>query len=289
MQQKGVQWFPGHMQKALRQIEEKLKHIDVVIEIVDCRVPLSSKNPFLNRLIANKKRLLVMSKSDLADLKTAVQFKEYYQNQGYEVVLADLSKKKDIEEIRLQVSKLGQEKNDRYRSRGLKPQPLRTMILGIPNVGKSTLINRLSGRYAASIANTPGHTKAQQWIKVDKQLELLDTPGILPPHYEDRLTAINLALIGSMKEQNVPLTVLLDRLFVVIFTKNLVSNLESRYGISLQEPYDQNTILEMIAKSRGLLLKGGEIDYNRAERLLLKEFKEGLIAKVVLDEVPYES
>ncbi len=286
MQQKGVHWFPGHMQKALKQIEEKLKLIDVVVEIVDARVPLSSKNPFLERLIVNKKKLLVMSKSDLADLNKAQKFVEYYQNKGYICILSNLNKNNDISEIRRTIEFLGREKSEKYVAKGLKPQPIRAMIIGIPNVGKSTLINRLAKRSSASIANTPGHTKSQQWIKIEKQFELLDTPGILPPHYEDQNTAINLALIGSMKEQNVPTNTLLEKLFELLKANNLYNYVEKRYRIEIGENDQPYEILHSIGKTRGLITKGGDIDEDRVEYLLLKEFKEGLITKIVIDEVP---
>ena len=180
MQQKGVHWFPGHMQKAIRQIEERIKLIDVVVEVVDSRCPLSSKNQYLEKITQNKKRVIVFSKKDLTSLEELKLFEDYYLKNGYYPVVCDLNNPGDINKIKKAIALQGKDITDKYVRRGMKPQPLRAMIIGIPNVGKSTLINRLSKSSSMSVANTPGHTRSQQWIKVDKTLELLDTPGILP-------------------------------------------------------------------------------------------------------------
>ena len=205
MQQKNVHWFPGHMVKAMRQIEERLKVIDIIIEVVDARAPISSKNPFLEKITQNKKRLIVFSKKDLCDKEAVLPFLDYYKNLNYSAVVCDLNKPQDIKLLVQKAFELGKERQEKYLRRGMKPQPLRVMILGIPNVGKSTLINRLCKRNAASSRNTPGHTKAQQWVRISDQFELLDTPGILPPHYEDNNIALRLAWIGSIKENILPL------------------------------------------------------------------------------------
>ena len=284
MQQKGIHWFPGHMQKAMREIQERLKLIDVIVEIVDSRAPRSSKNPFLENITNTKKRIIVMSKKDLCDISKLDKWKQYYKENNYIPVEADLNNNSDINKILKAIAEAGKDKIERNLRKGMKPQAIRAMVIGIPNVGKSTLINRLSKRGSASTANTPGHTRSQQWIKVDKTLELLDTPGILPPHYEDKEIAIHLALIGSMKEQNIPLSELLSYLLEFLM-KNHLPELKERYDLKEEDLLDERKIVEGVCRRRGLLLRQGEFDYSKGETLLLKEFKEGLIVKTIIDEL----
>ena len=284
MQQKGVHWFPGHMQKAMRQIDERLKLIDVVVEVVDARCPISSKNQYLEQLTKNKNRVIVFSKKDLASLKELEPFERYYIDKGYYPVVCDLNNNQDINKIRKAIAFKGENITEKYIKRGMKPQPLRTMIIGIPNVGKSTLINRISKSGSTSVANTPGHTKSQQWIKVDKTLELLDTPGILPPNYENQTTALHLALIGSMKIENISESELSAYLINVLLNR-YKSELMNRYDLTEVDLVSSEAIFKGIARRRGLLIKQGEYDLLKAELLLLKEFKEGLIVKLVLDQL----
>ena len=282
MQQKNVHWFPGHMVKAMRQIEERLKVIDIIIEVVDARAPISSKNPFLEKITQNKKRLIVFSKKDLCDKDAVLPFLDYYKNLNYSAVVCDLNKPQDIKLLVQKAFELGKERQEKYLRRGMKPQPLRVMILGIPNVGKSTLINRLCKRNAASSRNTPGHTKAQQWVRISDQFELLDTPGILPPHYEDNNIALRLAWIGSIKENILPLDDLYQNLLNFLVRK-YPEQLKARY--QLNDLNDIGKISEDIGRNRNLLLKGGEIDFESVSRLVLREFKDGVITPVVVDEV----
>lgn len=282
MQQKNVHWFPGHMVKAMRQIEERLKVIDIIIEVVDARAPISSKNPFLEKITQNKKRLIVFSKKDLCDKEAVLPFLDYYKNLNYSAVVCDLNKPQDIKLLVQKAFELGKERQEKYLRRGMKPQPLRVMILGIPNVGKSTLINRLCKRNAASSRNTPGHTKAQQWVRISDQFELLDTPGILPPHYEDNNIALRLAWIGSIKENILPLDDLYQNLLNFLVRK-YPEQLKARY--QLNDLNDIGKISEDIGRNRNLLLKGGEVDLESVSRLVLREFKDGVITPVVVDEV----
>lgn len=223
-----------------------------------------------------------MSKKDLADSTLLKKWEEKYKLEGYYPVPCDLNNNQDINSILKAIQVVGKDKMDRDIRRGMKPQPIRVMVIGIPNVGKSTLINRLSKRGSASTANTPGHTRSQQWIRVDKTLELLDTPGILPPHYDSQKEAINLALIGSMKLETISVSDLVSELLIIL-RKNHLDKLIERYSL---DKYDTDfDILEGIAKRRGLLLSQGQYDVEKAEILLLKEFKEGLIVKTIVDEI----
>lgn len=279
---KNVHWFPGHMVKATREIIERLKVIDVIIEIVDSRAPISSKNPFLEDVTNSKKRLLVFSKKDLTDDNKINMFEKYYQDKNYDTILANLNDKKDILEIIKKVQFLGKDRQVKYLKRGMKPQPLRVMIIGIPNVGKSTLINKLTRKNAASVQNTPGHTRAQQWVRINENFELLDTPGILPPHYEDKTYSLHLALIGSIKENILPIEDLYDYL-IEFLLKEYPSSLNKRYGVD--ETLSIHEITNEIAKRRGLLLKGNEYDEEKTKKLVLKEFKEGIITPVIIDKL----
>ena len=279
---KNVHWFPGHMVKATREIIERLKVIDVIIEIVDSRAPISSKNPFLEDVTNSKKRLLVFSKKDLTDDNKINMFENYYQDKNYDTILANLNDKKNILEIIKKVQFLGKDRQEKYLKRGMKPQPLRVMIIGIPNVGKSTLINKLTRKNAASVQNTPGHTRAQQWVRINENFELLDTPGILPPHYEDKTYSLHLALIGSIKENILPIEDLYDYL-IEFLLKEYPSSLNKRYGVD--ETLSIHEITNEIAKRRGLLLKGNEYDEEKTKKLVLKEFKEGIITPVIIDKL----
>ena len=282
MQQKSIHWFPGHMKKALKEIEERLKIMDVIIEIVDARAPISSRNPYLKDLAPQKKRLVVLAKKDLADEEETKRWVEYFKNEGIIALPLDLTYPKSDAELKKVIQSLGKDKWEKDKRRGLKPQPLKTMIIGIPNVGKSTLINRLSRRNAASVQNTPGHTRAQQWIKVDQLFELLDTPGILPMQYEDPTYSMHLAWLGSIKEDILPLTVIATEL--LSFLKDYHSaKLEIRYQIEEIKDMPLEEIWLQIAKKRGLLTKG-EPDVEKAERSLLKEFKDGTLGRITIEK-----
>ncbi len=283
MQQKNIHWFPGHMQKATREIEERVKIVDVIIELLDARAPLSSRNEKLYKITQNKKRVLILTKKDLADDVITEKWKEYFTSLNYQVVCADLNEKKLIKVIEEKINILGRDKREKEIKKGMKPQPIRAMIIGIPNVGKSTLINRISKRNAASVQNTPGHTKSQQWIKVDNSFELLDTPGILPANYENKEYAINLALVGSIRETILPIEELADILLNYL-RKYYPETIKNRYVIDFNEKDDNNSILCKIALKRGFLLKQ-EPDVSKASSLLLKEFRDGILGHISLEKL----
>lgn len=283
MQEKNIHWYPGHMKKAFKEIEMRLKLIDVIVEIVDARAPLSSKNPFLDDLIKNKKRIIVFSKYDLVEKDKLIPFLNYYRDKGYSVLPLNINSRNSIIPLKKEILNLSSEKRNKDLKRGMKPQNIRVMILGIPNVGKSSLINTFVGKKSASKANKPGHTKSQQWVRICDGFDLLDTPGVLPPHYEDKNIALNLALIGSLPDSILPISLMCENLLDFLM-KNYEDALAARFKID--KPFlTQYDVLEKIAKSRGLVLKEGKCDISSSERLLLKEFKEGLIAKAIIDKL----
>ena len=276
---KQIHWFPGHMSKALREIEGKIKIVDVVIELLDARAPLSSINENLEDAIVNKKKLIILSKIDLADSNQTKLWLEKFKTRYEKVLALDLTKESAEKEIAKAVYELGEDKREKDKRRGMKPQPVRAMILGIPNVGKSSLINRLASRKAAGVQNKPGYTRGEQWIKVNKDFELLDTPGVLPMSYENKDKATKLALLGSIKEEILPNSDL---------CMYLLKFLKDKYPSSLKERFDIDEIGEYldvmndIAKRRGLL-KNGNPDLEKAESLLLHEFKNGKLGKITLE------
>ncbi len=279
---KNIHWFPGHMKKAQNEVEAKLKLVDVVIELLDSRIPFSSRNDYLFNLTKNKERLVVLTKADLADPFITQKWINFFKESGFKAIFANLNNPKDIKKIIAEAEKCGTKKHEKEISRGLKPSPVRAMIIGIPNVGKSTLINKIANRKAASVENKPGHTRCQQWIKVSNKFELLDTPGILESSYELKEKAINLALVGSINQNILPLNELSN--YLLDFLKgNYLDELTNRYSLN---NLDNNAfILEEIAKNRGLLQKGC-LDTQKAEILLLNEFKNGVIGKCTLEINP---
>ncbi len=268
------------MKKAQNEIDAKLKIVDCVIELLDARIPFSSRNETLYKMSENKERLIVLTKKDLADPLISLDWVKYYQSLGFKAVLADLNDPKDIKQIVLLASKCGDKKHEKEIKRGLKPSPVRAMIIGIPNVGKSTLINKVANRKAASVQNKPGHTKAQQWIKVNKDFELLDTPGILQSSFEDKNKAINLALCGSINQDILPTTFLANTLLDFL-SINYPSYLLKRYDL---EVINKNTFFKELAKKRGFLLKDG-LDESKAEIALLNEFKNGILGQCSLEKI----
>lgn len=283
---KDIQWFPGHMAKALREISERIKVVDIVIEICDARAPLSSINPELFNIIKNKPRIMILSKKDLADENITKSWLKYFEEKGYIALAMNLNK--DNLDTIFNISKVClKEKIEKDKRRGLKPQPIRALVVGIPNVGKSTFINKLSKRKATNVGNMPGVTKAQQWIKIKNDFELLDTPGVLWPKFENQEIGTKLALIGTIKQDILDKSNLAYSLLNYLFNEH-PEFLTNRYGIELVDEFnDENEIvlLERIGRKRGLLKAKGEVEINRVEEIILKEFKEGLMGRYSLEKV----
>ena len=278
------QWYPGHMTKAKRMMQENIKLIDLVIELVDARVPISSRNPDIDELGKNKARLILLNKSDLAEDKWNDAWSEYFREKGFSVVKVNSKKGGGIKSINGVIQEACKEKIERDRKRGILNRPVRAMVVGIPNVGKSTFINALAGKACAKTGNKPGVTKGKQWIRLNKNVELLDTPGILWPRFEDQAVGLRLALIGSIKEEILNTTEMAIA-FIDFLKKTYKGVLEERYAVD--EGKENLEILEEIARVRGCLMKGNQMDIDKAGRLLLEDFRSLRLGKLSL-EVPDE-
>lgn len=281
---KQIQWFPGHMAKARREISEKMKLIDIVVELVDARAPLSSKNPMFDQICNNKPRLIVMTKKDLADDKLTSCWIDYFKSKGLHAICVNL---KNFNEYQLVINvckEILKEKMEREAKRGLKPRAMRAMILGIPNVGKSTFINRLAKRKATITGNRPGVTKAQQIIRVDKDFELFDTPGVLWPRFEDENIARNIALIGSIKQDILPL----DELFIYAIEyleKTYPNSVKNRYEIEIDFESDWiEKVYDDIAKNRKIKQVRGYTDYDRVMDVFFNDIFDGNIGKITWEK-----
>lgn len=278
-----LQWYPGHMTKARRQMQEDLKLIDLIIELVDARIPLSSRNPDIDELGKNKSRLILLNKSDLADEKYNEQWTTYFQKKGFFVLKVNSKSGAGLKAIQGVIQEACKEKIERDRRRGIKNRPIRAMVVGIPNVGKSTFINSYAGKACTKTGNKPGVTKGKQWIRLNKNLELLDTPGILWPKFEDQEVGKRLAYIGSIKDEILNLEELSLELLEYIRT-NYSGLLNQRYGIS--EDVTPLSLLEEIAENRKCLVRGQELDYAKAAGILMEEFRNGKIGRITLEYPP---
>lgn len=279
-----IQWYPGHMTKAKRMMEENIKLVDVIIELIDARVPSSSRNPELMKLASHMPRIVVMNKIDLADDSLSSAWSNRLKSEGALVVMVNARDGKGMNLILQAAKEACKEKIERNRARGLINKPIRGMVVGIPNVGKSTFINKIAGRSSAKTGNKPGVTKGKQWIKLNKEFELLDTPGLLWPKFEDQQVGINLALIGSIKED------ILDTRELAFeslsFLKTYYPNeLYKKYPIEQLETKEAPVLLEEITLMRNLLKTGGEPDIERMAVLLLEEFRNGKFGKMTLDRI----
>ena len=280
-----LQWYPGHMTKAKRQMQEDLKLIDLIIELVDARIPLSSRNPDIDELGKNKARLILLNKSDLADERYNEQWSAYFQKKGFYVVKVNAKSGAGLKSIQGVIQEACKAKIERDRRRGIKNRPIRAMVVGIPNVGKSTFINSYAGKACAKTGNKPGVTKGKQWIRLNKTLELLDTPGILWPKFEDQEVGKRLAFIGSIKDEILNLEELSLELLDYIRT-NYPGLLNTRYGI--EEEGTPVSLLEAVADKRKCLIRGQEIDYAKAAGIVMEEFRNGKIGRISLEFPPVE-
>ena len=277
----GINWYPGHMAKTKREIREKINLIDIIYEVIDARMPISSKIKDIDDLIKDKPRILIMTKYDLCDKKETDKFISYYESLGYKVVPVDLANNKNVKNVLELSESVSKELNDKRKSKGLKPRNLRALIIGIPNVGKSTLINRLVGKKAAGVGNKPGFTKSLSWIRINKDIDLLDSPGILWPKLEDQYEARILAIFSSIKEE------ILNKedlaLFAIdILTELYKEKLEERYNIKVDN-ITNIEIMEEIAKKRGCVTKGNITDYERVSSIILNDIKNNSFKEITLD------
>lgn len=275
------QWYPGHMTKARRMMEENIKLIDLVIEVVDARIPMSSRNPDIDNLAKNKARLILLNKSDLSDERLNQQWIDYFAQKGVLCLKLNSRGGAGIKQMNSAIERACHEKIERDKKKGIMNRPVRAMVVGIPNVGKSTFINAYAGRACAKTGNKPGVTKGKQWIKLSKTVELLDTPGILWPKFDSELVGRNLALIGSMNDEVINIE---DLAFeAVTFLKNNYSgNLSERYGVDEDE--ETLEIMDAIAAKRGCLKRGAMTDYEKLAGIILDDFRSGRIGRITLEK-----
>lgn len=281
-----VQWYPGHMAKAKRMMQENIKLIDVVIELVDARIPLSSKNPDIDALAANKSRVLLLNKYDMADQKYNDMWKSYFEEKGYHTALINSKNGHGVKQVKDIVYKACEAKIERDRKRGIINRPVRAMVAGIPNVGKSTFINSFVGKASARTGNKPGVTKGKQWIRLSSKIELLDTPGILWPKFEDPSAGMKLAFIGSINDDIIHMTELSLEL-ILFLNKYYPDAIKNRYEIEIPEDLNEPkycvSTLEQIALKRSCLMKGGEPDIDRAAGILLDDFRNVRLGRITLE------
>lgn len=275
------QWYPGHMTKAKRQMQEDIKLVDLVIELVDARIPLSSRNPDIDELGKNKARLILLNKSDLADDRQNEAWKRFFEEKGYFVVRLDARNRGGMKAVSNVIMDACKEKIERDRRRGIKNRPVRAMVVGIPNVGKSTFINTFAGKACAKTGNKPGVTKGKQWIRLNKNVELLDTPGILWPKFEDQSVGLKLACIGSIKDEILNIDELALELIRILLA-DYPDLLRERYA--LDETTDAVEVLKQVTENRKCVKKGNEPDYSKAAALIIDEFRTGKLGKITLEK-----
>ena len=285
-----INWYPGHMAKTKREIQEDLKLIDVVIELLDARIPIASRNPDFDSIIRNKKRIIILNKSDLSNETENQRWLDYFKSKGIPALAVDSNSGKGVNKVPKEIEKIMQDDIQKMQEKGIVRKTIRVMILGIPNVGKSSFINRISKKTTMEVANRPGVTRQKQWIRIDSQIELLDTPGVLWPKFDEE-TGLKLAYTGSIKDD------ILDRVDVAYnLTKILVDKhrklLQERYKISDEEfetlRKEENYALEFmyaIGRKRGALISGGEVDLERVSRIILDDFRSGRTGKITLEVV----
>lgn len=281
-----IQWFPGHMAKTKRLIIEHLKAVDVAAELLDARIPLSSANPMVEELLSGKPRIIILNKADLADPGMTKAWESYYKRKGVAAVSMSCGNGKDKKKFLRLIKEAASPMLEKWKRRGLKTRSVRIMILGIPNVGKSTLINFISGTAAARTANTPGHTRGKQWVRLSQGLDLLDTPGVLWPKFEDQVAALRLAATGAIAGDVFDADTVVSELMRVL-ARTAPDALREKYGIE-DAAADPQILLAQAGKRRGCILPGGAIDYARAQTMILNDFRSGKLGRITLDAVPAE-
>lgn len=281
-----IQWFPGHMAKTKRLIIEHLKVVDVAAELLDARIPLASANPMVEELLSGKPRIVILNKADLADPEMTKAWESYYKRKGVAAVSMSCGNGKDKKKFLRLIKEAAGPMLEKWKRRGLKTRSARIMILGIPNVGKSTLINFISGTAAARTANTPGHTRGKQWVRLSQGLDLLDTPGVLWPKFEDQVAALRLAATGAIAGDVFDADTVVPELMRVL-ARTAPDALREKYGIE-DAAADPQILLAQAGKRRGCILPGGAIDYARVQTMILNDFRSGKLGRITLDAVPAE-
>jgi len=290
-----INWFPGHMAKTRKQITDDLKLVDVVIEILDARIPLSSQNPEIKNIIQNKKKIIILNKSDLSDEIDNKKWVEYFIKQGYKTVLVDSNMGKGINEVIKQTHLVMADDLKRLAEKGRTGRKIRVMIVGIPNVGKSSFINRIAKKNSAEVGNRPGVTKQKQWIRINEHIELMDTPGILWPKFESENVALNLAYTGTIKDDILEITEIAYYL-IKFLLENYRNNLIERYSLNekvvndiLEQNQEENQniyeIMQLIGKRRGAIISGGNIDDEKTSKIILDDFRSGKLGKITLEKI----
>lgn len=286
-EQMNIQWYPGHMTKTRRMMEESLKLVDGVCEILDARIPASSRNPDLDEIVGGKPRLVVLNCIDQADPAMVRRWAAWFKSQGMAVLETDCKSRKGVGGFVPAIRAMLSEKLQRYQEKGQVGRPLKIMVAGIPNVGKSTFINQIAGRKSAKAENRPGVTRGKQWITVDQGLLLLDTPGILWPKFEDREVGMRLAYTGAVKDDIMDLETLSSGLLALLW-RQYPEAVASRYKIEAEPDAQGYALLEAVGRKRGFLISGGEVDTERAARMVLEEYRSGKLGRFTLDLPPQE-
>lgn len=279
-----IQWFPGHMTKTKRMIEEHLKAVDVVAELLDARIPVSSANPMVEELVSGKPRIIILNKADLVNPRATDQWISYYEKKGIPVLPMSVGNSKNKKKLLQVIRDTAEPILAKWKRRGMKSRSVRLMILGIPNVGKSSLINFLAGTAATRTANTPGHTRGKQWVRLSEGLDLLDTPGVLWPKFDDQTAALRLAATGAIAGDVFNASEVVAELMSSL-AKTSPEILKEQYNIENPDQ-DPQVLLEQAGRRRGCLLPGGNIDFDRAEMVVLRDFRNGKLGRITLDPIP---
>lgn len=290
-----INWFPGHMAKTRKQITDDLELIDVIIEILDARIPISSQNPEIKQITQNKKKIIVLNKCDLSDENDNKKWMEYFIKQGHKVVLVDSNTGKGVNEVIKQTQAVMADELKRLAEKGRIGRKIRVMVVGIPNVGKSSFINKIAKKNTAEVGNKPGVTKQKQWIRINNEIELMDTPGVLWPKFESEEVALNLAFTGTIKDDILEITEIAYCLIKYLL-ENYRSNLIERYSLNeqiineiLSQDQEENQniyeIMQLIGKKRGAIISGGNIDDEKTSRIILEDFRSGKLGKITLEKL----